>query len=426
MKLTKLTLHQYRDLAPGTSFTFSPTLNLVLGDNGTGRTTLLELLAAVLSSDFSGLIREAFSLEYALSFPGMALNVRVRNLPRAPTTEPAAAPDALARPPAELTPGLEPFIEASLTLEAPTSHVVMRADASGLGCDVDGHKAWSRTLQWSVLDRSVWTLLFMVAQYLPAQVKDRLKELLRRTFLLAPSRFDEGLGMFERLGTITYAMETRGEDLFPLGLMALPTWMPGWLREQAARGLPEGALEFRHDAIPRNFLERFVTLAGLAAGTLRVEVLERRAFENGGRLAFGRFGFHFTRHDGSGLTEAQLGHGQKRLLAFLYYLDVNEDFVIADELACGLHPRQVEACVRELGARQTFVTSQCPVLAEHLEFGSAEDVRAALILCGTERRAGAERRTWAHPEREAAERLFAAYREKRQPLGTLLRAQGFW
>ncbi|WP_037585017.1 radical SAM protein, partial [Stigmatella aurantiaca] len=44
-----------------------------------------------------------------------------------------------------------------------------------------------------------------------------------------------------------------------------------------------------------------------------------------------QFTFLFTRPDGSSLTQAQLGDGQKRLLSFLYYLDVHEDFVIADE-----------------------------------------------------------------------------------------------
>jgi hypothetical protein len=427
MKLTRLVVHHYRNVTPGTELVFSPSLNLVLGENGTGRTTLLDLLSTVVGSDFSGHIHEAFSLEYDLALPGMKLHVRARNEPASAAPE----PEAPARKGSELLPlrvpvaegpGLRARIEVDLRLTSPSAHVVMRADNDGIDCEVDGESVWSRAMHWSLLDRSVWTLLFMTAQYIGQDMKERLKDLLRRTFLLAPQRFDEALGMFERIGHIRYAMEARDGEVFPLGLMALPTWMPGWLREQVEREAPPDVLELRHDALERGFLARFVALAGFAAGTFRVEVLEKRSFENGGRVGFGGFGFHFTRRDGRGLSHAELGFGQKRLLSFLYYLDVNEDFAIADELANGLHPRQVEACMRELGARQVFLTSQNPLPFEHPLFSSAEELRASLLLCGAE----PERITWANPSREAAEKLFDAYRLGARPLAVLLREQGLW
>ena len=423
MKLTRLLVHHYRNVTPGTELVFSPSLNLVLGENGTGRTTLLELISTVVGTDFSGLVHEAFSLEYDLTFPGMKLHVYVRNEQTAAPPDPDEPPrkgSALLplRTPQTGASGLHPRIEVDLRLTSPASRLVMRADEEGIDCKVDGESAWSRTMHWSLLDRSVWTLLFMTAQYIDRDMKERLKELLRRTFLLAPQRFDEALGMFERIGGIRYAMEVRDGEVFPLGLMALPTWMPGWLREQVEREAPPDVLELRHDALERSFLARFVSLAGFTAGTFRVEVQEKRSFENGGRVGFGGFGFHFTRADGGGLSQAELGFGQKRLLSFLYYLDVNEDFAITDELANGLHPRWVEACMRELGTRQVFLASQNPLPFEHVHFASAEELRASMLLCG----AG----TWSNPTWAAAGQLFEAYRQGARPLGTLLREQGLW
>ncbi|MCP3141506.1 AAA family ATPase [Pyxidicoccus xibeiensis] len=431
MKLTRLVVHHYRSVVPGTELVFSPSLNWVLGENGTGRTTLLELLATVVGSDFSSLIHESFALEYDLTLPGMKLHVFVRNEASLPTAEPGGPP----RKGSELLPlrtpqpagsGLHPRIEVDLWLTAPAAHVMMRADEQGIDCKVDGEPAWSRTMHWSLLDRSVWTLLFMTAQYIDRDMKERLKELLRRTFLLAPQRFDEALGMFERLGAIRYAMEVRDGEVFPLGLMALPTWMPGWLREQVEREAPPDVLELRHDAMERSFLARFVALAGFTAGTFRVEVQEKRSFENGGRVGFGGFGFHFTRRDGRSQSHAELGFGQKRLLSFLYYLDVNEDFAIADELANGLHPRWVEACMRELGPRQVFLTTQNPLPFEHAVFSSEEELRASLVLCGVTLREGQERITWANPSWAATGTLFDAHRMGARPLGALLREQGLW
>ncbi len=425
MKLLRLRIHRYRGVAPETELLFSPSLNVVVGDNGTGRTTLLELLATVLGSDFSGLQREAFSLEYTLSLAGMEIHVRASNEVHSAAVEPRgtspldAALVAASSP--EVLPEFEPLIEANLELEGPPMRVVVRASASGLFCEVDGRTAYSRRMQWSVLDRSVWTLIFMAAQYLAPEEKERLKELLRRTFLLAPTRFDEALGMFEHLGTIRYAMETRDGEVFPLGLMALPTWMPKWLRERVELDPPAANLELRHEELPRSFLAKFVALAGFAAGRFRVEVLEKRAYENGGRLGFGHFGFLFTRRDSSELTHEELGHGQKRLLSFLYYLDVNEDFAVADELPNSLHPRHVEACLRELGERQSFLTSQSPLLLEHVSWGSTADVRASLILCGPGLREGREWLVWSNPSGELAEQLFEAQRAGERSLGALLR-----
>ncbi len=431
MKLTRLLVHHYRSVVPGTELVFSPSLNLVLGENGTGRTTLLELISTVVGTDFSGLIHEAFSLEYDLSFPGMKLHVFVRNEQTAATPDPDEPPRKGSellplRTPQTGTSGLHPRIEVDLRFTSPAARMVMRADETGIDCKVDGAAAWSRTMHWSLLDRSVWTLLFMTAQYIDRDMKERLKELLRRTFLLAPQRFDEALGMFERMGNIRYAMEVRDGEVFPLGLMALPTWMPGWLREQVEREAPPDVLEFRHDAMERSFLARFVALAGFASGTFRVEVQEKRSFENGGRVGFGGFGFHFTRRDGQGLSHAELGFGQKRLLSFLYYLDVNEDFAITDELANGLHPRWVEACMREVGTRQVFLSSQNPLPFEHALFSSAEELRSSLLLCGPEPREGQARIAWSNPSWAAAGALFDASRLGARPLATLLREQGLW
>jgi hypothetical protein len=430
MKLTKLHIHKYRGVAPGTELTFSASRSLVVGRNGTGRTTLLDLLSKVLCSDFSELAHEEFSLEYDLTFPGMKIHVRAWNEPRSGGTELQVSP----RERWALTPlrtpepkvNLEPLIEATLRLEAPSSQLVVRADALGLHCEVNGQPGYSRTMHWSVLDRTVWTLVFMAAQYLAPEVKERLKELLRRTFLLAPSRFDEALGMFSHIGNITYAMEMQGDEVFPLGLMALPTWMPAWFRERTARTPLPDAFEFSHQDLKQNFLARFVSQAGFASGRLRVEVLEKRTYENGGRLGFGRFGFHFTRHDGTELTQAQLGHGQKRLLSFLYYLDVNEDFAIADELANNLNPQWVESCLREIGGRQAFLTSENPILFEHFSFGSAEELRAALILCAAGVQDGREWLLWSNPTAELASKLFEAHRTASIPLGRLLQSHGLW
>jgi recombinational DNA repair ATPase RecF len=64
VKLTKLVIHKYRNVTPGTEIDFSGQRNVFLGQNGTGKTTLLELIVMVFNSNFSQLKDDEFRLEY--------------------------------------------------------------------------------------------------------------------------------------------------------------------------------------------------------------------------------------------------------------------------------------------------------------------------------------------------------------------------
>jgi recombinational DNA repair ATPase RecF len=64
LKLTRLKIDKYRRVTPGTEIVFDSGMNVLLGRNGTGKTTLLELISMCLRSYFANLEREEFSIEY--------------------------------------------------------------------------------------------------------------------------------------------------------------------------------------------------------------------------------------------------------------------------------------------------------------------------------------------------------------------------
>jgi len=430
VKLTALKIHRFRGLLPGAGLTFHPSFNLLVGENGTGRTTLLELLARVLGGDFSGMLREPFSLEYTLTEEGMTLHVSVRN--EAPSdAAPAEGVPALTaallplRTP-ERAPEFQPFIELRIGLEAPADQLVMYASATGIAWEVNGRPAYAQGMEWSLLDRSVWMLVLMTARSLDSDVRDRLSPLLRRVFLLNPSRFDESLGTFQHIGEIRFGMEAREDELFPIGLMGLPTWLPRLLRARWTGSPAADVIVIGHREVEDSFLARFAALAGFTAAELRVDVVHRQAFAHSERVELGRFAFRFTRRDGVEISQAQLGYGQKRLLSFLYYLDAHEDFAVVDGLTHGLHPRWISAALRALGERQLFVTGQSPHLFEEVPHGAAEELRAALLFCRTELRDGRERWLWSDPTPAQAEALFDEHRSGVDSLATLLQARGLW
>jgi predicted ATP-dependent endonuclease of OLD family len=58
LRIQKLVLHKFLHVAPDTTLEFGRGLNLLLGKNRTGKTTLLKLLARVAALDFEGLEEE--------------------------------------------------------------------------------------------------------------------------------------------------------------------------------------------------------------------------------------------------------------------------------------------------------------------------------------------------------------------------------
>src|SRR5690606_12677028 len=76
-KLKRLRIEQYRNVKPGTELRFDDGLNLILGQNASGKTTLLALLSAVCRSAFDGIADEDFVLEYELRSERFTVTARV-------------------------------------------------------------------------------------------------------------------------------------------------------------------------------------------------------------------------------------------------------------------------------------------------------------------------------------------------------------
>ena len=77
-KLTRLKIESLRNVEP-CELRFGDGFNVLLGLNATGKTTLLELIAAALSFDFSKFKEEAFAVEYELAFSTGTIVVSMRN-----------------------------------------------------------------------------------------------------------------------------------------------------------------------------------------------------------------------------------------------------------------------------------------------------------------------------------------------------------
>jgi hypothetical protein len=174
-----------------------------------------------------------------------------------------------------------------------------------------------------------------------------------------------------------------------------------------------------------DFLDRVVRLLGFKIAKIRFQrtALKTAPVEI---IDFGNMRFDFTRQDRSIINHTLLSYGQKRLLSFYYYLACSPACVVADELVNGMHHEWIEACLEDLGARQSFLTSQNPLLLDYLGFESAEEVRSSFVLCRSEQQGDREQLHWENMTAEDAEGFFSAYQVGIQHVSEILRTRGLW
>lgn len=461
VKLTRLKIEKYRNVAPGTELVFNDTFNVPLGQNGTGKTTLLDLVAMIIRSDFAVLKDEEFSIEYDLIFLDTNLvSTHIENRRRAPTSDVLVTLGSLSIDMSNVAgealdwrysvsayvPSLDPKPLLTLTADPQRTSIEVDSDeaspkafsGSRSPFDTDLRRYFMRLLATAL---RVETPAKIETNKVFVKAKSALLDLwvtaeqLNENLSRNSGRFDEALGGFSAItGSDSGA---RGGDLHETlllierekeKLLTMWSFVPEDVYKLFTQGdlptpHPEG-VRLKHSDLP--FLQRAVEILGFKA----VDVLFkfRRKDVNGARETTFYNGFEFvlTLDDDTIIRHDLLSYGQKRLLSFFYYVAATGDVIVADELVNGLHYAWIEACLREIGDRQAFLTSQNPLLLDFLPFESAEQVQHTFILCRTEKRDGKTWMVWSNMSAESAETFYRAYKTEALQVSEILRSRGLW
>jgi hypothetical protein len=248
-------------------------------------------------------------------------------------------------------------------------------------------------------------------------------------------RFDEALGGFDALtgrgrsgadltdaaALITQMHADKGSGPGS-GNFYIPLYVIGAALMKAAVGAD--SITLGSFGLP--FLSKTVRFCDFQTADMLLKLESKTVEKHWSTLRYGTFAFTFTLRDGSAINHDALSYGQKRLLSFLYHLDVNKDIIIADELVNGLHYDWIEACIEEMGDRQAFLTSQNPLLLDFLHFESAEEARRSFILCRREQRDDKTATFWENLDEATAEAFFRAYQTRALQVSEILRTKGLW
>jgi energy-coupling factor transporter ATP-binding protein EcfA2 len=455
VRLKRLKIDKYRNVAPGTELVFNSGFNILLGKNGTGKTTLLRLIAMVVTGTFRHLKDDAFGLEYELAVAGLRMIAAIKNEPRKGRTElplPADNAPIDASPlQSESTWSCEFTILLAEGSEDETLSTIsidpLKANLHFGGKD---HPIAVRSpFEYNPLLRALLSLTEIVARStsVPSSatraswgsVRQRLSStlmLFREGTMVNGGRFDEALGALDVI-TANRIHDDAGDicevALFVMahdngfatgGTKFIPRQLLDAILAKPRPDILAGNLQFDHEDL--RFLQKMVDISGVRRVTMVAALDRKQTSDEFDAFTYNGFEFRVTLADGTIISHRHLSYGQKRLLSFLYYAACNPDIVIADELVNGLHYEWISVCLQEIQDRQSFLTSQNPVLLDMLPFSSADDVQRSFILCSNEVRDGRVQMVWRTMSEQTADAFYRAYDTQALQVSEILRTNDLW
>ncbi len=413
LRVEWIKVHRFRDVVAGTYLTFHDGFSIALGKNGTGKTTLMELIGAVsrLDPGFLDREKEDVHVEFALRWEeshGRRLNlVGVMQSQSGETRASGLQPDARTR-------YRSTSIHVDATSPATNQIAETRFDDGVLRIRAGGGIQTFRPLQPY--------LTFVVVGIAAASFFPTAKA------AQGTVRFDESLGFLNDLADFQVLVVdvVKGNPPQRASVFRGTEVPPGLLASTVAKAAVSLEISLKSDAT----IARAISLFHAQDAVLST-VLQSESEQGDDSMRFGErmFGVPSLRVDFAHrrMAFADLSYGQRRLLALFWYLSVHPDIAIIDEPVNGLHHAWIQALLAELrNNRQVFLTSQNPLLLDELTFADAEEVRRTFIVCTTEERDGKNVMVWKNMDVETSQRFFEAYEIGAQHVGELLRVHGLW
>lgn len=393
--------------------------NVLLGLNATGKTTLLNLVAMVLNGSFEDIRDEEFDISFAATYAGTRLEGSVQNERTQASRHKfwdSTSQLGANRPGVKWSMDIQPPAPASRHYRQwPQGSSAQGPQTDSLAPDLPFR--YPNWLTWVVLPKLIATGRAHL---------DGASSELRSLVPMPCQRLDESVEYFQSL-RFTPDSPPLTRNWGPLQIASWPSVMltssgPWWgsvpeeLRNsQAAKPLGEDDLIL--DPGNRSHLtSTAASLLGVAQVALRLHYISADRDEP----LYGGVKFFF-RAGSTTFSEDRLSYGQKRLLGFLYYAAC-ANVIVADELVNGLHHSWIDACVKEIGDRQSFLTSQNALLLDHLELKRPEEAQRMFIVCKKDE----GQLSWENITMEQAKDIFEAREVGIQQLSEILLARGLW
>ncbi len=414
LQLRKLVIHQFRNIRPGTELTFAPGLQVILGKNGTGKTTLLDLIAAVASLDPSR-IEEIFHITADLSDHNRRVQITIRREP--------GETILMENDPNDIT--MDGLIENSgVTIEfiwrIGTLFLTKESRKTKIPCPVPDLASALVVLLLEEDEKGVDGLFENNEVLLTTENAKELTLRLISTLRRYIYRHDEGIRMMEdTLHNLRLRWISAKRLLIPRHQSAMGSLISDYVSKLASSDTP---LTISFSQLG---LQNLCAAIGARNGYYKLSLEQANAHK---KIATYSLSLYFEFPDGSQKPLDFLSYGQQRMISLFWYLAVCPDIVCLDEPVNGLHHEMLEQLINELDKReQSFVTSQNPLFLDYLQCDSLEKVQNMFILCRSHALAdGQTELEWRRMTDEEAAQFFGSVQTGIQYVSEVLISQGLW
>jgi energy-coupling factor transporter ATP-binding protein EcfA2 len=432
VRLASVEFTKLKNVRPGTRLVFPEAGAVLLGKNGTGKTTLLQYLVALCTADMSAFVSdEPFDVSATFRLEsGATATLQLTGMPQPQSVPvPDGSPDVTRVLSAGESTRLEYLIRSpdessQYRVSIIDGQAALYRDGQSL-CDPFSSQS-SRTELASCLFKFSELLSRNHEKYMSVSLAAIETLQLQEAFC----RYDEGLDYFRMLTAESSSYLAMEVEFF--NGKGSRRSMRGPLN-RIPRDLFEALIHDRNPdtspeyfAAPHSaaaFMREFVRLCRFSSATAIAPIEELRSMGRGAIFDWRRFRFTFELA-GNRISHAKLSFGQKRLLSYLYYLACNTKIGIADELVNGMHHEWIDYCLGDACAgRQMFYTSQNPLLLDFLTFESEVEVSERLITCKWNEVDGF---IWENLEPRVGEEFYRLYQAGIQHVSDILRTKGWW
>jgi energy-coupling factor transporter ATP-binding protein EcfA2 len=393
--LRSLTIHRYEQFRDCERVEFSPDDNLILGVNGSGKTSLLRLLAAVLRWNYDALLGHPFDIEFeqVLEVDGaetVSIDGRVKNQSALHGGELSLRSHRGARSKYDQ-------VEAKFTIEHPKW--MCTADVSDSMLQVmDGINDFGRLpLQtpWVALEIAS-SLIGNSANYLkddhPGFVAERIHDHNVATFVVRETEGDFAQ-LTERI-LYDYSVGADSPvDFAPEDDVENRQWYP-LLYEVVTRAVERrndhpylAPVAYERGAGADRYFDMSSLLAALGAEIVdfRPKIQKTESLRKGEFVEAKGVEIRVRFPSGTEVIDSRLTFGQKRLITIgLGALICGGSPLLVDEIDNGLHPGLVEKTLELIRGRQTFIASHNKLVVDLLDYESPEDMRRTIHVCRRE------------------------------------------
>lgn len=477
--LKRLLIKQFRNVRPGTEIFFNPGYNILLGKNGTGKTTLLEIISCFMREDFFKFKNDLFEIEIEIKINILSLIYIIKN-------QTIDDPNNSQIKEKKITVDTQHILNDKILPTNDPSWFNNPSDR-GFFMFVRDFKTNFGIVHYLATDKNLMqlfieninnlndTIVEKIRENLPELIQSHyntkniipeekiLKILKHKTetfksffgenfidyiylyniycnnwiilgfqHLQNPfERFDESLNIFNRLVDSNDPYRIRAEITFNKGSSMGSSMTAHFLSPSLLEILPASQDSIGKHFIVSNQNQKIASIEMLDNLIKMLNLKNAEIVFDGNiinelgkkKVIYDAMKFNIYYPNGDEMDHNSLSYGQKRLLAFLYYIECNESMIIADEMSNGFHYDWIKECMDLIKDRQCFLSSQNPILLDHLSFEDKSEIQHTFVKCEFDEQ---YRIVWSNFTDDDVDDFWGAYQVKIQEVSEILRAKGLW